>query len=60
MALLDKLEYAVLPLCYGDRAGWTRMMKESISKIGSLFNSRRMMRRYVSGAYLRKPGARRM
>ena len=29
------------------------MMKQSISKIASYFNSQRMMRRYASEAYLR-------
>ncbi len=52
-ALYDKLERTVLPLWYDDRAGWIRMMKETISKIGSRFNSQRMMRRYASEAYLR-------
>jgi starch phosphorylase len=51
--LYDKLERAVLPLYYGDRARWIWMMKEAISKIGAYFNSQRMMRRYVSEAYLR-------
>jgi starch phosphorylase len=52
-ALYDKLEQTVLPLWYGDRAGWIRMMRESMSKIASRFNSQRMMRRYASEAYLR-------
>ncbi len=51
-ALYDKLERVVLPLCRDDRAGWARMMKASISKIGARFNSHRMMRRYASEAYL--------
>ena len=36
-----------------DRARWIWMMKQSISKIASYFNSQRMMRRYASEAYLR-------
>ena len=52
-ALYDKLENTVLPLYYGDRPRWTRTMKQAISKIGSYFNSQRMMRRYASEAYLR-------
>jgi glycogen phosphorylase len=52
-ALYDKLERTILPLWYDDRAGWVAMMKQSISKIGSYFNSHRMMRRYASEAYLR-------
>lgn len=51
--LYEKLEQVVLPM-YADRADeWLRMMKHSISKIGSRFNSQRMMRRYASEAYLR-------
>lgn len=52
-ALYDKLEDAVLPLYYQDRSGWIAMMKQSIGKIASYFNSQRMMRRYASEAYLR-------
>jgi len=44
----------VLPLYYDDRPGWLRMMKESMAKIGSRFNSQKMMRRYASEAYLRQ------
>jgi starch phosphorylase len=51
--LYDKLEGTVLPLYYDDKPGWLRMMKESMAKIGSRFNSQRMMRRYASEAYLR-------
>ena len=51
--LYDKLEAEVLPLYYGDRARWMWMMKESISKVASFFNSQRMMRRYTTEAYLR-------
>jgi starch phosphorylase len=51
--LFDKLERIVLPLYHGDRAGWCRMMKQSIGLVGSYFNSQRMMRRYASEAYLR-------
>lgn len=49
--LYQKLEVA-LALYYGDRDRWTWMMKQSISKLGSFFNSHRMMRRYASEAYL--------
>jgi starch phosphorylase len=49
---LDKLERTVLPLFYNDRPHWIWMMKQSISKIGSYFNSQRMMRRYGSEVYL--------
>ena len=51
--LYRKLEEVVLPLYYDDRARWIWMMKQAISKIGSYFNSARMMRRYAAEAYLR-------
>ena len=51
--LFEKLENTVLPLFREDRARWMWMMKEAISKLGSRFNSQRMMRRYASEAYLR-------
>ncbi len=51
--LYGKLENVVLPLWYEDRARWVWMMKQSISKLGSYFNSTRMMRRYAAEAYLR-------
>ncbi|MEQ1945288.1 alpha-glucan family phosphorylase [Mesorhizobium sp. VNQ89] len=52
-ALYDKLRDVVLPLYHGDRGRWVWMMKQAISKIGPSFNSHRMMRRYVTEAYLR-------
>ena len=59
VALYDKLEHTVLPLYYHDRARWIWMMKQSISKIGSYFNSHRMMRRYAAEAYIqRRPAVR--
>ena len=51
--LYRKLEEVVLPLYYDDRARWIWMMKQAISKIGSYFNSARMMRRYATEAYIR-------
>ncbi len=51
--LYDKLEQVVLPLWYGDRAGWVAVMKGAISKNAAYFNSHRMMRRYATEAYLR-------
>lgn len=52
--LYDKLEGKVLPLFYGDRAGWLKVMKGSIGHNALLFNSHRMMRRYATEAYLRR------
>jgi hypothetical protein len=55
-ALYDKLEQVVLPLYYGysdDPGGWVKVMKGAICKNASYFNSHRMMRRYVTEAYIR-------
>jgi glycogen phosphorylase len=51
-ALFDKLESTVLPLFHRDPTGWTRVMKGAISKVGAVFTSHRMMRRYAAEAYL--------
>jgi starch phosphorylase len=51
--LYHKLGQVALPLYYENRARWIFMMKQSISKIGSYFNSQRMMRRYATEAYIR-------
>ena len=51
-ALYENLHDSVLPLYYRDRAGWVAVMKGAISKNASRFNSHRMLRRYVSDAYL--------
>lgn len=51
--MYDKLESTVLPLYYDDRARWIWMMQQTIAKIGAVFNSARMMRRYSTEAYLR-------
>ncbi len=51
--LYRKLERVVLPLYYDDKTRWIWMMKQAISKIGSYFNSTRMMRRYATEAYIR-------
>jgi starch phosphorylase len=51
--LYRKLEQVVLPLYYDDKPRWIWMMKQAITKIGSYFNSTRMMRRYATEAYIR-------
>ncbi len=51
--LYNKLEQVVLPLYDEDRKGWIAVMKGAISKNASFFNSHRMMRRYVTEAYMR-------
>lgn len=50
-SLYARLREDVLPLYYGNRAGWIAVMKGAISKNASRFNSHRMLRRYVSDAY---------
>lgn len=51
--LYEKLEQVVLPLFYGDSAGWLQVMKGAIGKNACCFNSHLMMRRYATEAYLR-------
>jgi len=51
--LYDKLETKIMPLFYNDRNGWIRMMQNAIGKNAYYFNCHRMMRRYVTEAYIR-------
>ncbi|MBI4203978.1 MAG: alpha-glucan family phosphorylase [Betaproteobacteria bacterium] len=51
--LYHKLGEVVLPLWYGERAKWVAVMKGSIGKNASYFNSHRMLRHYAIEAYLR-------
>jgi starch phosphorylase len=51
--LYNKLEYIIIPLFYNDRFTWIRMMQNAIGKNAYYFNSHRMMRRYVTEAYIR-------
>jgi starch phosphorylase len=56
LTLYDKLERIVLPLYYGfgdDPSAWIKLMKATIGKNASYFNSHRMMRRYATESYLR-------
>ena len=55
-SLMNKLEEAVLPFFHDDPAGWARVMKGAISKVGAVFTSHRMMRRYAAEAYLDRHG----
>ncbi|MFH1329007.1 MAG: alpha-glucan family phosphorylase [Candidatus Bathyarchaeota archaeon] len=50
--LYNKLEYCIVPMFYNNSDQWITLMKNSISKIAYYFNSHRMMRRYVTEAYL--------
>jgi starch phosphorylase len=51
--LYSKLENTIIPLYYNDRKTWVRMMQNAIGKNAYYFNSHRMMRRYVTEAYIR-------
>lgn len=51
--LYNKLEYVIIPLFYNDRRTWIRMMQNTIGKNAYYFNCHRMMRRYVTEAYIR-------
>jgi starch phosphorylase len=51
--LYNKLEKLIIPLYYNDRKQWIRMMQNAIGKNAYYFNSHRMMRRYVTEAYIR-------
>lgn len=51
--LYQKLETVIIPMYYSDRHNWTRMMQNAIGKNAYYFNTHRMMRRYVTEAYIR-------
>ncbi len=51
--LYKKLENTIIPTYYNDRKTWVRMMQNAIGKNAYYFNSHRMMRRYVTEAYIR-------
>lgn len=51
--LYSKLENVILPTFYNDRHTWIRIMQNAIGKNAYYFNSHRMMRRYVTEAYIR-------
>lgn len=51
--LYRKLEDVIMPLYYEDRETWITMMKSTIAKVAYYFNTHRMMRRYVTLAYIR-------
>jgi starch phosphorylase len=50
--IYNKLEYIIIPTFYDRRDEWIWLMKNSIGKVAYYFNSHRMMRRYVTEAYL--------
>ncbi len=49
--LYHKLEGAILPLYYNDRAGWLEVMRSAVAINGSHFTTERMMREYALLAY---------
>jgi len=51
--LYQKLEKQVIPIYYNERHIWIRMMQNAIGKNAYYFNTHRMMRRYVTEAYIR-------
>ncbi|MEK6532143.1 MAG: alpha-glucan family phosphorylase [Deltaproteobacteria bacterium] len=51
--LYYKLEHEVMSTYYNHRHLWIRMMQNAIGKNAYYFNSHRMMRRYVTDAYIR-------
>lgn len=51
--LYCKLETLIIPTFYDRRNIWIKMMQNSIGKVAYYFNSHRMMRRYVTEAYIR-------
>ncbi|MDR7665874.1 alpha-glucan family phosphorylase [Methanosarcina sp. Z-7115] len=50
--LYNKLYYIIVPMYYERRDEWFRLINNSIGMIAYYFNSHRMMRRYVTHAYL--------
>lgn len=51
--LYNKLENTIIPLYYNNRHTWIRVMQNAIGKNAYYFNTHRMMRRYVTEAYIR-------
>lgn len=51
--LYKKLDKKIIPKYYNDRTEWIRMMQNAIGKNAYYFNTHRMMRRYVTEAYIR-------
>jgi starch phosphorylase len=51
--LYYKLESIIMPTFYNEKHLWIRIMQNAIGKDAYYFNSHRMMRRYVTEAYIR-------
>lgn len=52
-ALYEKLQNVVLPMFYGDREQYVRIMLMALALNGSFFNTQRMLQEYLLKAYLR-------
>ena len=50
--LYNKLYYAIVPMYYEQKNEWFKLINNSIGMIAYYFNSHRMMRLYVTQAYL--------
>jgi starch phosphorylase len=51
--LYYKLESTIIPTFYSDKKIWIRIMENAIGKNAYYFNTHRMMRLYVTEAYIR-------
>ncbi len=50
--LYDKLEHTIVPLFYGDPAGYASVMRGAVALNASYFNTHRTIEQYVRSAYL--------
>lgn len=50
--IYEKLEDEIIPKFYADKKTWTRIMRNSIAFNASYFNTHRMVREYISNAYI--------
>ncbi|KKG10669.1 alpha-glucan family phosphorylase [Methanosarcina sp. 2.H.A.1B.4] len=50
--LYNKLYYIIVPMYYDRKDEWFKLINNSIGMVAYYFNSHRMMRRYVTHAYL--------
>lgn len=53
VSLYEKLEKVILPLYQDNQTCWISVMKGAIGRNASIFNTHRMIRRYVADAYIR-------
>lgn len=51
--LYYKLEHIILPTFYNNKPRWIKIMQNAIGKNAYYFNTHRMMRRYITMAYIR-------